>query len=167
MDWIAAGLLVWLAGTGMHWWPGPLAVTWRVTSVVMSRHRLRRSERNVTSWDTPDPDVTTSDVTPDLDHDREVAPGVLVSREPGRYGIGPRDLDELLEEAGLIDPDDPDEHLPDRRHWVAIQLAIRPPRPATAIDRDGAELYGVSERTILRDRQALTNTRRGTMGGPR
>jgi hypothetical protein len=151
MRWLTLGLLIWLAGAGMHWWRGPLAVVSDVIWHVRSRHENPSSDPDPTSDDDADDSVVT---TP---HDPPRA------RRLERPLDGPRDLDELRAEAGIEDDDEDD--LPPRRDWVAARLADG--WRATDIDEEGADLYDVSTRTIARDREALAARRgRGTMRGP-
>lgn len=109
-----------------------------------------------------DPDVMTPEEEPPPGDDEEVADGVWRSPDPRvrviRRPPGPRPLDELRAEHGL-GHEQPDQQMP-RTRWVARQLATG--RRPTEIDRDGARLYGVTERTIARDRQDLRQTREGT-----
>jgi len=157
MNWVTLVLLVWLMGAGLHWWPGPLGV---LTSAW--RHGTKRwSEADVQTEDTPDPDVRTDTWEEVHEPDGRVR---YVRRMDG-----PRPLEELLGE----DDDEPDEDNdgPEptdrsqdaRRRWVARQVAKG--RRATDIQREGAQRFRVTEKTIQRDRDQVLAARqqRGTM----
>jgi len=153
MTWVALALLGWLLGAGLHWWPGPLRV---VTS--MYRHATKRwSDSDDTTDDEDDGDV----VTDEWDEDDQGDGRVRYIRRP----VGPRPLGELLGEDDdqAADEQDDDRSQDARRRWVAMQVAKG--RRATDIQREGAQRYGCTERTIQRDRdRALAaRPRRGTM----
>jgi hypothetical protein len=151
MRWLTLGLLLWLAGAGMHWWRGPLGVLSDVWWHVRSGHENPSSDPDRTSEEDTSDDVLSGH--PDRARERRLA----------RPLDGPRDLDELRAEAGIEDDDEDD--LPPRRVWVADRIADG--WRATDIDDEGAELYGVATKTIARDRRALAQrAQRGTMRGP-
>jgi hypothetical protein len=79
-----------------------------------------------------------------------------------RYGRGPQPLRDLL---GDDEDDDDDDDSP-RLRWVAEQLDAG--RRPTDVDAAGAERFGVTQRTIARDRETLARRGRGgTMRGGR
>ena len=153
MSWVAFIALCYLGGAGLGWYRGPIAVM----SDAVSRHRSRRSDGDMTDED--DPDDECNDTAGEGLDDRERT----VSFH--RYGRGPRPVDELLDELDDEDEDD-DEDWTARMRWVAEQLAAG--RRPTDVDAAGAERFGVTQRTIARDRETLARRGRGgTMRGTR
>ncbi|MDQ1249625.1 MAG: hypothetical protein QG597_4000 [Actinomycetota bacterium] len=70
-----------------------------------------------------------------------------------RYGPGGKHALTFTDSDEDEDEDEQEGVLPDRRVWVAKQMWAK--RRPTEIDRDGARLYGVTERTIASDRAIL------------
>jgi hypothetical protein len=162
MTWISFAVLIWLAGAGMHHWPGPIRVGRGVMTWRMSRHRSRRSG----AYDMPPrgdvSDVMTSGEGLDEEGIESVDPGGILTRSvPAAQMVrvdtryGPDGSHQLT----LGDTDDvpADRRPPDRRTWVAGQVTAG--RRPGDIDTEGARLYGVSPRTIARDRMTLTRQR--------
>jgi hypothetical protein len=153
MTWVALGVLIWLAGAGMHHWPGPIRVGRGVMTWRMSRHHSSSSEAHDTSPRGEVSDVMTSGEGLDEEEIESVDPGgALLRSVPAARTVlidtryGPDGSHQLTSGGG---PDD----APDRRTWVARQVAAgRRPRD---IDAEGARRYGVSLRTIARDRMAV------------
>jgi hypothetical protein len=172
-NWLAFAVLVYGLGVGAHWWPGPITT--------LRHYRQRRQERRTPeASDTQDPWSDTSDIGEEDGTDMSVsghprgvpapitehAPGVFSSPDPRQRRIvrlpaGPRPLDDLRRERGLIPPTAAaTERQPDgggpaelttaaRRAWVRQQ--IRNGARSGDIVAKGAVRWQCSAKTIERD----------------
>lgn len=161
MEWIAFAVLVWAIGGGCHWWPGPIDATRLMSDRVRMSWTQRRSEA-VSEDIGHGEDMSGHDDDDDPEGDFEdIAGGALrVSREHVATRWGP--LPELADLAGHDDPESgPDDEgveptpgdVAERQRWVAQQM--RAGRPPGWIDERGAARYGVTAKTIYRDRREL------------
>jgi len=145
---LVLALVAWMIGVANHGARGPLALVRDVWTSVVSGRTSRRSEGM------SDDDEDTEDMS---GHDvQEHADGALVVSREGRTGWGPRP--ELAHLAGRDDPADDEPVEADaaaRRAWVRAQLARKPRLPLGVIDQDGARRFGVTPKTIWRDRRDL------------
>lgn len=152
LNWVAFLVLAYLAAAGLHWVPGPVT-TWR-----------RLSDASHRRWSDEEPgdgdDVTDDVMSP-------VSPQTVMLRGPL---VGPIPLSELRGEIAaegddeeVDDEDDTDAEftVEERQAWVRARMRSTDPLGLSAvqIDRQGAELFGCSERTIMRDRQRIAGAR--------
>jgi hypothetical protein len=149
LDWCAFLILIWLTGAGLGWVPGPVT-TWR-----------RLADASHDRWSDPEPEAD-DDVTDDVVS--PMSPRTVTLRGPL---VGPVPLSalrgEVEDQDDEAEQDDADAEftIEERQAWVRARMRPTDPLGLTAvqIDRRGAELFGCSERTIMRDRQLISGAR--------
>jgi hypothetical protein len=163
LNWTAFIGLAWCVTAGCGWWPGPIAV---MTDAV-SRHRNRTSDDEDIDDEDIDDDVMTPEPQEELPRRVVMLQRPLTGPRPLEELLGDPDDDEDLDtDENLDEVDDGDDYELPRREWVRRQ--IRAGKRAGWIDAEGARIYRCHQRTIARERDAVTKGNRGrTMGGGR
>jgi len=179
-NWLSFAALVYVVGVKATWWPGPITTyrrsrqdTGQDTTSRWARLRLAWSPAG-TGQDNDPPDAEGRGSVPSPGEwaaPVEWAPGVTVSHESANHGLriirapaGPRPLEELLSDRGIT-PATNGSPASSRtaskattaeiRAYVRRRQAERPRPTPTQIDRDGAQEFGCSTKSIQRARLML------------